>query len=100
MFLFCLAIENDDEDPREVTPAPNEIMPTPNEIMPTPTKTTPTPPTVTPTRPLDLSSEASSAGSPSMTASSGDGIKIVIKRGRGAAKTLDLNKLQMPLQQG
>ena len=25
---------------------------------------------------------------------------IIIKRGRGAAKTLDLHKLQMPLQQG
>ena len=56
-------------------------------------------PVSTPTPVQDTTTELV-AGETSATVDSNKDVEIVIKRGRGAAKTLNLHNLQMPLQQG
>lgn len=75
--------------------AHKEDLATPTQLLAMPTTshtsvTTPTQSQATPTTPG--STQASQWGT--------DQNNIVIKRGRGAAKTLNLEKLQMPLTQG
>jgi len=87
-----LAVENNHEDFKAVTPRGQETSSFSTE-------TTPLSSGVMPTQPMDISSDLSDGGSGSKSFIESN-TRIVIKRGRGAAKTLDLNKLQMPLQQG
>lgn len=83
----------------KATSTHTKTMPTQVQATPTHIKTMPTQAQSTPTQVKNTPTNMAVSGS-SKDVSNDEGIKIIIKRGRGAAKTLDLHKLQMPLQQG
>lgn len=95
---YACRLVSDDQNERLISMPAND---TPTQVQATPThvQATPSQVQVTPSQ-VQVTPTNVAAVEASKDVSNYDGTKIIIKRGRGAAKTLDLGKLHMPLQQG